>query len=233
LNSLLTVSRTADNVIQARLGAASQPTSRFAIVPRNHTITVLMLVPNEQFTVVCKDQPPAVRMVMRSVLRDALNGEALPFDRSGLLAELKPDLLNAGVDETTVQGWFTTQKVHEFDRLISYVQQGDRKDFDDYLVKTSKEQTDKGKHTIFRDAVWLVLAEFQSRSPFQTALVNLCDPDNGKSIIACAKIPPPTPAKPPATPPKPTNTATGTTITTTITTTTNPPATAAPAAKSP
>ena len=233
LNSLLTVSRTADNVIQARLGAASQPTSRFAIVPRNHTITVLMLVPSEQFNVLCKDQPPAVRMVMRSTLRDALNGEPLPFDRSGLLTELKPDLIAAGVDESTLHGWFTTN-LHDFDMLIAYVQQGNRHAFDEYLIPISQAQTANHKRTIFRDAVWLILAEFQSRTPFQTALVNLCDPDNAKSVIACAKLPPPPVAKPPTvTPPKPTNTASGTTITTTITTTTNPPTAPAPAAKAP
>src|SRR5205085_10420309 len=125
------VSRSADNVIQARLGAASQPTSRFAMVPRNHTITVLMLVPKEQFEVRCYGGPPAVRTVVRSMRRDAVSGELMPFDRNALYLAMHRALLDARIDEGKAS-WLTRTKDgnHILDQLVSYVQQQRRDAFD-------------------------------------------------------------------------------------------------------
>jgi hypothetical protein len=226
LNSLSTVARSADNVVQVRLGAASQPTSRFAMVPSNHTITILLLVPSEQF-VVCAQDPysPYVRVVMKSRLRDALKGDQLPFDQPALLQAIKPGLLDAGMDKEVVERLVTirTDELHE---LLNKVQEQDRINFEKTI--DDLEHKAGAKHQAYRDGVWLVLTEFMSRSPYQNSVVTLCDPDNKKSAIACPAVPPP--PKPPATPDKKATgtTASGTTITTTITTTTNPPPTAKP-----
>jgi len=46
LNSLLTIGRVTDNTLQVRLGAPRQPTAGYAMVPRTHNITALLLVPD-------------------------------------------------------------------------------------------------------------------------------------------------------------------------------------------
>jgi hypothetical protein len=47
INSLLTVARLDDSVLRVRLGALQQAGSAYAMVPRTHTITTLLLVPKE------------------------------------------------------------------------------------------------------------------------------------------------------------------------------------------
>lgn len=45
LNSLFTVTRLTDNTLGVRLGAAQQASSNFAMIPQNHTVSALLLVP--------------------------------------------------------------------------------------------------------------------------------------------------------------------------------------------
>jgi len=47
LNSLFMVSRLSDNTIRLRLGANQQISSNYAMVPRNHTVTLLVLLPTK------------------------------------------------------------------------------------------------------------------------------------------------------------------------------------------
>lgn len=47
LNSLLTVARLSDNTLRVRLGALSQAEARYAMVPRTHNVTLLILVAKE------------------------------------------------------------------------------------------------------------------------------------------------------------------------------------------
>jgi hypothetical protein len=227
LNAIQTVSRTADNAIQVRLGAASQPTARFAMIPRNHTITVLMLVPNRQFETRCPGRPPVVRTVIRSTLRDAVNGELLLTGRDALFAKMRANLEEAGFSRQLAQALTSNPAgQHELVRLAAVVQQQQRDVFEARLMMlTSREPDPESAYAaIYRDALWLVLAEFQSRSQTQSAFVTLCDPKPTATTkdIACERVKPPPapPAKKKEDPPK---TVSGNTITTTITTTTVPP----------
>lgn len=220
LNALLTVSRSVDNVIQVRLGAVSQPTARFAMVPRNHTITALILVPKEHFDL-CPERPPLLNVTMKTVYRDALNGHPLVFNSAILQDAVRPALRRAGVSETAMAILFENQ--HKLlGELMAAVQMQERTTFENVLNGIRQ----RGGLTGFPEAVWLVLAEIQSRSDYQTASVLLCDPEPAKikSATACAvfKDLPVKPA-PPEKADKDKTTATGATITTTITTTTNPP----------
>lgn len=224
LNSLMTVGRSADNVVQVRLGAASQPTSRYAMVPSNHTVTVLMLVPSEQFYPCGRDPyPPYVRVVMKSRLRDALTGSQLPYLETPVLQAIKPGLIDAGMNPTLAQT-LTTTRANVLHDLMIDIQQQNRKKFGEDLSAIEAEAKVKKS---YHDQVWLVLTDLATRSPFQTSVVTLCDPDKKTGPLACMAVtlpkPPPKEEKKPAG-----NTATGNTITTTITTTTVPPTPAKP-----
>ena len=192
------------------------------MVPRNHTVTVLMLVPKEQFEIRCYGGPPAIRTVMRSVLRDAGSGELLPFDRKMLYATMHRALIDARIDEDRAS-WLTTTKDgnHVLNLLVSYVQQQRRTAFDSELRKWGLAP--------YRDGLWVALAEFDTRTPLQSALITLCEPiATGKrpTEISCVPVPKKkednkNQKKEDA---KGKTTTSGTTITTTITTTTTPPA---------
>jgi hypothetical protein len=66
LNSLLTVARLSENSLRVRLGAQQQATTKYAMVPRNHYVTVLLMVP--------EGAPPVVDLVARTVLVDTETG---------------------------------------------------------------------------------------------------------------------------------------------------------------
>jgi len=69
LNSLLTMARLSENTLRIRLGAMQEGTSDYAMVPRNHNITLLLMVP--------EDAPPLVEVVARTLLVDTEDGVPL------------------------------------------------------------------------------------------------------------------------------------------------------------
>jgi hypothetical protein len=81
-NSLLTVARLADNTYRVRLGAMQQITSAYAMVPRTHNITFLLLVPHLE-----RDDTPhrgryrtggdAIDLISRTSFVNTITGEQL------------------------------------------------------------------------------------------------------------------------------------------------------------
>jgi len=69
LNSLLTVARLSENTLRIRLGAMQEATANYAMVPRNHNITLLLMLP--------EGAPSLVEVVAKTVLVDTENGETL------------------------------------------------------------------------------------------------------------------------------------------------------------
>jgi hypothetical protein len=70
INSLLTVARLSENTLRIRLGAQQEATANYAMVPRNHNVTLLLMVP--------EGAPSLMEVVAKTVLVDAENGRALP-----------------------------------------------------------------------------------------------------------------------------------------------------------
>lgn len=73
INSLLTVGRITDNTIQVRLGASRQATAAYAMLPRTHNITLVVMVPKD----LVNKRKPQVRVVSNTVMRDVETGKAL------------------------------------------------------------------------------------------------------------------------------------------------------------
>jgi len=69
LNSLLTVTRLSENTLRVRLGAMQQGSQRFAMVPRTHKITLLVMVP--------KGAPAALQVLARTEMVNAETGKTL------------------------------------------------------------------------------------------------------------------------------------------------------------
>lgn len=69
LNGLLTVGRVAENSLRVRLGALQQSSARHAMVPRNHHVTLLVMVP--------EDAEPMIDVVAQTVLVDTETGVEL------------------------------------------------------------------------------------------------------------------------------------------------------------
>ena len=72
-NSLLTVARLTDNSIRVRFGAARQVSSEYAMIPQNHYVTILLLVPN----CVYPENKRNVELVTESYFVNIENGKVL------------------------------------------------------------------------------------------------------------------------------------------------------------
>jgi len=75
LNSLFSVSRLSENTLRIRMGAMQQATSDYAMIPRNHHVTLLLMVPD--------GSPPLMEVASRTELVDTETGEALPSSDRG------------------------------------------------------------------------------------------------------------------------------------------------------
>jgi len=73
-NSLLTVARLTNNSIRVRFGASSQVESKFAMVPQNHYVTILLLVPNN---IVCPEKDRRIELVAESYFVNVKTGKTL------------------------------------------------------------------------------------------------------------------------------------------------------------
>lgn len=75
LNSLLTVAKMSDNTVRIRLGAeaAQVNPAGYAIVPRNHSVSLVVLIPEKM---------KEVRVIARSDFRDVTTGEEVSGERT-------------------------------------------------------------------------------------------------------------------------------------------------------
>lgn len=69
LNSLLTLARLSENTVRIRLGAMQETSANYAMVPRNHNITMLLMIP--------EGAPALAEVVCKTVLVDTTTGQPL------------------------------------------------------------------------------------------------------------------------------------------------------------
>lgn len=84
LNSLLAVARVSDNTLMVRLGAMQQGSTRFAMVPRTHNVSMVVLIPD--------GGKAGLQLLARTVFKDAITGEALPQRTPERIEELLLDV---------------------------------------------------------------------------------------------------------------------------------------------
>ncbi|TXL71878.1 hypothetical protein FHP25_27950 [Vineibacter terrae] len=162
LNSVLSVARSVDNVIQVRFGAPRSPTSDYTMVPRNHAVSVLLLIPNEIATP-AGQQVGLVRLFGKVSLRHATEGERLPFDRETIRQEarqLLARLLSPQEADDLVRN------SEEFDRLVGLLASVQRQDvcaFDAIFAATPYRKR------VSETVLWTALAELSVRSDYLSA----------------------------------------------------------------
>ena len=80
LDSTFSISRTSDNTVTVRLGAPRQPTAGYAMINRNHTVSVILQVPRN-----CTN----VNITAAASLRNAATGVAVPDPISPVFESMK------------------------------------------------------------------------------------------------------------------------------------------------
>ncbi|MCJ7547722.1 MAG: hypothetical protein MUP30_13045 [Deltaproteobacteria bacterium] len=166
LNSLMTVSRVTDSAIQVRLGAQRQPTAGYAMIPRTHYITCLLMVPKEFAET--KDGIPQVKVVAKSVFRDVENGKALPTrKKEAEKAEIREILRQYD------KNWKPSDE--EISELFKYLLSND---YPAFFKKLKKIDEVKGSHVhSFGRNIWLQFIENIGRSEFTAATFDLPRPE--------------------------------------------------------
>lgn len=100
LNSLTSVTRLADNTLQARFGAANDPAVldyERSMVTRNYNVTLVVLVPDE----VTRQPMPWLNLVAKTDFRDAKRGTTLATGREeGVVRRLR-----ATAETYALEGW--------------------------------------------------------------------------------------------------------------------------------
>ena len=146
INSLLTVARLSENSLRVRLGAMQQASAKFAMVPRNHYVTLLVMVP--------EDAPAAVDMVAQTVLVDTETGEELAGSSeeriAGLLAGVRARLARPDLDDATL---------HE---LFARVQKNDQRGYNEIL----RARLDLEPDGALAHELWLELVQLMVGSQF-------------------------------------------------------------------
>lgn len=184
LNSLLTVARLSDNTLRVRLGALSQAEARYAMVPRTHNVTLLLLVAKEyadppKVAAPGKVHRPRMRVLARTSMVDAERGRELPARDPDEQAEVRYRVLrNRIVPPTAADGpkpgrdeWIRRSR-----RLLTHVQDNR---YDAFLGEIKKAQDEDSKqHGLkwdveFPDALWVDIVRVMVGSVFHGASFDL------------------------------------------------------------
>ncbi|MCP4373185.1 MAG: DUF1573 domain-containing protein, partial [Deltaproteobacteria bacterium] len=179
LNSLLTVARVSDNTLRVRLGAMHQGGIQYSMVPRNHNITLLVLVPKGVRN---------VRVATKSTMVDAISGKSL---RSRTWSEIDKKL------DTVLQGFPNIPDNYPYisegrvflKGLLKYVQANRWSEYENKFALLLKANTDAQRAANhirrvlrnYKEQLWAEIAELMvgslySSLSFQVPRVPKYDP---------------------------------------------------------
>jgi hypothetical protein len=165
LNGLFTVGRITDNSIAVRLGAARQATAGYAMVPRTHNVTLLVMVPDKDLQKMGPN--PTLRVVGHWTLRHAQTGHALergePREHLAAkvpeLKKLMPEKFNHKARELTAQ------------RLIQFVYRNDYPAFRRTI--NGLKEANGVADVVFERDIWMALLEVFAPSHIVAARAEL------------------------------------------------------------
>lgn len=192
LTSTLSVSRTSDNTVNVRLGAPRQPTAGYAMINRNHTVSVVAQVPKA-----CD----AVNVAAAASLREATTGQQVPDPVEPLIENLRAGFrryLESYLDDrAAVDRAMQNVGRRDLVALAEFVRPAREKDFVERLQAILKNilASIPAQTTAVEDAaggwrnLWVVFSGKLSHSPYQNASVQLPK----KAGSSSPTVPPPPP----------------------------------------
>ncbi len=167
LNSLLTMARVSPNTLRVRIGAMAESTADYAMVPRNHNVTLLVMVPERS--------PAEVELVARTTLVDTTSGNELSDSSNERTAAL---LQSVGARWGI--GGESPQRLEE---LFRRAQANDQAGFMTLLDSFAPPATQAAQ---FPQSLWIELVGLVSGSQFTSSRFEL--PDHGPGDLAAASL---------------------------------------------
>jgi len=147
LNSLLTVARVSPNTLRVRIGAMAESTADYAMVPRNHNVTLLVMVPEKS--------PGEVELVARTAFVDTQTGIEL--------ADSSPDRVAALLDSVGARWGLTGAGAPALEQLYRYAQANDQSAFQKHLATIAPPGCEGAR---FPQSLWIELVGLVSGSQF-------------------------------------------------------------------
>lgn len=189
LDSTFSISRTSDNTVTARLGAPRQPTAGYAMINRNHVVSVVLQIPND-----CQ----LVAINAAATLRHAASGAVVPDPTQPVYDSLRSTLrryLESSVDSLTALNTAMARVSHTDLRMLAdFVRSPDERGFVRFLnvlalnmlhqtpsvaVGVAPEKFAERVTSGWR-SLWVAMNANLAASPYQTVSV---------------RVPPPTPKR--------------------------------------
>jgi len=167
LNSLLTMARVSENTLRIRLGAMQEGTADYAMVPRNHNITLLLMVP--------EGAPPLVEVVAKTVLVDTEDGSPLDeLDERDRLKHLERFREDWGLEALDLA---------DLMRLHGFAQTNDQEGFA-ALLRTALPAGDPV--LALERSLWIELVGMKIGDPYTSTLFEL--PGQGEDLEESSEV---------------------------------------------
>ncbi|MFT5049913.1 MAG: hypothetical protein ACI8QZ_001306 [Chlamydiales bacterium] len=151
LNSLLTVARVSENTLRVRLGAVQAATTDYAMVPRNHNITLLLMVPEAAGAV--------IRVVGKTELVDTTDGTEL----GGTSAKQIRNMYRKIQSDYAIDGL----KQEVLEQLLDDAQRNDQQAFARRLRAATGDMDDSLGQSLWIDLVSLMAGSQYTASRFE------------------------------------------------------------------
>lgn len=202
LTSTLSVSRTSDNTVAVRLGAPRQPTAGYAMINRNHTVSVIVQAPKECVT---------LDVSAAASLRNATTGQQVPDPIDPVINDLRAGFrryLESFLDnKSSVDAAMASVTRSDLVKLANYVRPANEAKFLQTLKDVLGRAVGSGvgrsgddpqglleQHTVGWRSLWVVFSSKLSHSPYQNMSVSL--PEVGSKGQPAARIGRPAPSGP-------------------------------------
>jgi hypothetical protein len=167
MNSLLTIARVSENTLRIRLGAMQEATANYAMVPRNHNITLLLMVP--------EGAPSLVEVVAKVALVDAETGKTL---------ESPTDAERTKRLNSVLEGWnLAPMQPDTLAALHALAQRNDQKGFS-ALLRTSLPAYHPA--LLSERSLWIELVGMRIGDPYTSNMFEL--PGQGENLEKSAHL---------------------------------------------
>ncbi|MBL8861732.1 MAG: hypothetical protein JNK02_06935 [Planctomycetes bacterium] len=165
LNSLLTLARVSPNTLRVRIGAMAESTANYAMVPRNHNVTLLVMVPERSAA--------EVELVARTTLVDTRSGLELP--------DSSPERIRALLTGVGARWGLSDAFSEELEELFRLAQANDQAAFQRRLVQIADPGSEAAR---FPQSLWIELVGLVSGSQFTSARFELPGHGQGGGLPA-------------------------------------------------
>lgn len=163
VNSVFSSGQLSANTLRVRIGASNQPTARLGLVPRNHTVTVLVVFPRS----------PDVAALRVASKTEFINGNTGKKLRQQSLNDLHQRI----DDALKLYGINISEDDPMLLSLFKAVQEGDPSAFGDSLMKVTLKgpaaRVQKAMLTNYKESIWMDVASALSSHAYGTTTAEL------------------------------------------------------------